>query len=248
MGFHIPPIMQRANPLEHRRKLTPAQPVMPLENPDPLMNIGRIPEYIYAPIDILDEDHQLLCSCRVVSYKNGNLQLDRIPGAMSLPVLPENMKVYASTYTKSLTSVFLKAKVRESTRVWLILKDIENKSKKNERQSFRQPMDVPAEIYLTAGHRNPQAIECTLKNISEGGACVTTDHEFNIDDSFTLRTELYPKSGHISFQSQVIRKIPKEHEGFEYGLIFAQITQQKKNYLLADLEAVREQVKKATYR
>ena len=67
MGFHIPPIIQRTNPLEHRRKITPTQPVIPLEHPDPLMNIGRIPEYIYAPIDILGEDHQLLCSCRVVS-------------------------------------------------------------------------------------------------------------------------------------------------------------------------------------
>lgn len=247
VGFHIHPVIPTRNRLAGRRTKSP-----PVSNPaprpggNPLLNTGPIEDFIHAPIDVLNMRRNLLCTCRPVKLRQYELILERVPGALSLPVLNPGTDVYIDGYTKDLTPIILKAQVHNSNRICLILGKISNELKENERASFRQPIRTPAELFKETDKNRKNSIPCVLKNISEGGACVVSEHDFELDAAVLLRVELYPKAGPISFSSQIIRKNPTD-KSIEYGLLFAQVDERKLNSLRWDMEEVRELIRKRTY-
>lgn len=197
-------------------------------------------------MDILGQDHNLICSCRAIQFQSYELEFDRLPGEIMLPIINTGSDVYVHGYTNDLRPILLKARVHASTHVRLTVGNIQNELNENNRSSFRQPLIVPAELYMEHDTQYKNKIPCMLRNISEGGACVTSDYIFEPDTRLLLKTELYPKAGVISFKSQIIRAIPC-NEGMEYGLIFAQVSQQKLNDLKYDLEEVRDRIHRKTY-
>ena len=105
-----------------------------------------------------------------------------------------------------------------------------------------------AELYKSSDRYMNTPEPCQLVNISTGGACVMTEKKYELEEDVLLRVELYPDAGTISFHGRIIRAILKEDGEYEYGIIFAQITQQKKHDLERDREELRRIMEASTYK
>lgn len=205
-------------------------------------------EHIKAPLDVMDENNKKLCSCRLKSYTQYSVILEHLPGELSLPILEERTNVCVRGYTNDLKSLDLQGIVGKSTRTELQVNRIKHRDYDDLRASFRQPVYAPAEIYKSKDINRNQPEPCQLLNISTGGACVQADKKYNIEDDIVLRVELYPGAGPISFKGRIIRVQKKPDESFEYGIIFAQLTAQKKHDLEHDTEELRRIMQAKTYK
>lgn len=203
---------------------------------------------INAPLDVFDMNHKKICSCRLKEYSTYSLRLERLPDDIALPILNERDQVQVKGYTKDLKTIDLQGIVHKSTRIELDVGHIKRNDYDDMRSSFRQPVYAPAEIYRASDANMNTPEPCQLLNISTGGACVLADKKYNIEDNIRLRVELYPGAGPISFKGKIIRAILKESKEYEYGIIFAQITQQKKHDLERDMEELRAIMERTTYK
>ena len=223
-----------------------AKPAMAEINDEPRPSVPI--ERVNAPLDVFDEDNRKKCSCRLKSYSAYEIVLERLPGEMSLPIFGERESVYVRGYTKDLRSLDLQGVVAKSTRLELRISRVKHRDYDDLRTSFRQPVYAPAEIYkgrdINRNHPDP----CQLVNISTGGACVSGDVRYNIEADVLLRVELYPGAGPLSFRGRVIRVQRKADGEYEYGIIFAQLTAQKKHDLERDMEELRDILKSKTYK
>lgn len=227
------------------RKSKPQQIITTVPKPE---RTSYAMDHIKAPLDVIDENNKKLCSCRLKSYTQYSVILERLPGELSLPILEERKNVCVRGYTNNLKSLDLQGIVGKSTRTELQVNRIKHRDYDDLRTSFRQPVYAPAEIYKSKDINRNQPEPGQLLNISTGGACVQADKKYNIEDDIVLRVELYPGAGPISFKGRIIRVQKKPDESFEYGIIFAQLTAQKKHDLEHDAEELRRIMQAKTYK
>lgn len=198
-----------------------------------------------ASLDILNQEDDFLFSARLVSFTPAELKFDRIPGMFSFPVLEVGSKVHIRGYVESQEPFKLEATVTHSSRLFLDVTDMEPIACEYRRESFRQPINMPAEIYDPEGTRMRKPQKCQLVDISINGACVTSDREYEIGQTVRLRVELYPKAGHISFIGEIMRIDPHLGDKKKYGILFAQMDRDKKQMLLTDIQEVQRRVNRS---
>ena len=173
---------------------------------------------------------------RITGYddEDDGLTLERLPGALSFKVLDLGASVLIRGCDEDMQPFILKGAVQESTRLVCRFKDVKVKPIQETRDSFRLAMRSPAELfYMTDSNRsNPE--ECTLVDISIGGACLESEYLHAEDEVLRLRVKL-EEYVPMEFLGEIIRVVEYRPGKFRYGFLFAQLKEAERTDLTRTL-------------
>lgn len=176
-------------------------------------------------IDVTLKDGDYLLTGRVLELTQTTATLGRLPGELSFKTCPLNAEVRLSGYDKRLVPIFLNAVVEESNRTVFKVKDMKAEVHDETRENFRLPPTAPAFLYRKDDdhYRHPE--DCQLVNISTGGCCVESEYVHSEDEVVRIRIKLeeYSPFNHIG---QIVRCTERNGK-FQYGILFAQLTEQE---------------------
>lgn len=175
-------------------------------------------------LDAASKDGELLLTGRIVERTSNSLTLGRLPGELSFKIITLNSTVYLNGYDKKLIPISLSATVEESTRTALKLKNLKVESHDESRDNFRLPYSAPISIYRRDDEqlRNPE--QCQLVNISTGGCCIQSEYVHMEDEVIRIHMKLEDYAP-MEFLGQVVRCSNQVRGVFNYGILFAQMTE-----------------------
>ena len=175
-------------------------------------NTGReaasdLPElYNGMTLDLETADGVHILTGRLTGYAPGDtaLSLERLPGGLSFHIRDVGTSVLVRGVTESMTQFFLKGVIQESTRLICRLKDVKVKTITEMRRDFRLRMGIPVTMFYQTDTTYSHPEECTLVDISTGGACIESEYLHAEDEESTRVVEYQPGK-------------------FRYGFLFAQL-------------------------
>lgn len=169
------------------------------------------------------EGEEILCG-RISGYTEGDttLTLERLPGGLSFKIRDIGTTVILRGYYENLSQFVMKGTIQESTRLVCRVKDVKMKPFPEQRQNFRLRTNCTAALYLPSdeGHSNPE--ECTLIDISTGGACLESEYLHGEDEVLRLKLKLEDYVP-MEFTGEIIRVVEMAPGKFRYGFLFAQL-------------------------
>ncbi len=112
----------------------------------------------------------------------------------------------------------------------------------NDRAFFRLETDLEASV-TTFGGFGAGEKPCRLLNISVGGACIRTEHQFYEKDKFLLKVKLLEERDPSIMFCQVLRIIEKEKGGNEYGCQFLELTESDQEKITQNIFAVQRKTR-----
>lgn len=191
-----------------------------------------------STLTVMHGDPPRLTEAILSGYTPDELFFTRVIGVTSLPVLQPGEVIRIQGMDEGFTQVTLKAKVKESTRVRLIVTDMELKEHDQRRNRVRENIIRPAEIYHLNDKylRNPEP--CQLRDITLDGARVISGYDYTVGEKVRFRVELYEKAGHISSVGEIVRSRPMADGLTEYGILFANLTKERRRLFTADIQEV----------
>lgn len=197
------------------------------------------------PVDILADYSDMLFSGKLEEYSREELVIGRIAGEMSFPVLDAGTRVLVRGYDTRMEPFSLRATVKKSTLTECEVHDLQLVVHSQRRKSVRYPLSPPADIYALTDTRLNDPQKCRLLNISTGGACIISVYSYDLGDTLKLRVKLIEKGGHTSsYPCQVVRVVLRPDGQYEYGLLFAQLKQEKMADLLRDIKTIQEEARR----
>lgn len=175
-------------------------------------------------LDVTSKDGEVLLTGRIVERTTGSLTLGRLPGELSFKILALNSSVNLNGYDKKLIPISLSAAIEESTRTALKVKNLKVESHAESRDNFRLPYSTPITIYRRDDEqlRNPE--HCQLINISTGGCCIQSEYVHMEDEVIRIHMKLDDYAP-LKFLGQVVRCSNQVRGLFNYGILFAQMTE-----------------------
>ena len=156
------------------------------------------------------------------SADKGTLSLDRLPGGLSFGIREVGSSVTVRGLREDLTPFFLRGTIQESTRLVCRLKDLKVKPIPEQRDNFRLLVSIPATMYYQADGKLSHPEECTLVDISTGGACIESEYLHAVDEVLRLKVKLFDYAP-MEFLGEVIRVTELSSGKFRYGFLFAQL-------------------------
>lgn len=177
-------------------------------------------------LDVATKEGGVQLIGRIVERDADSLTLGRLPGELSFKILTLNSTVYLNGYDKKLVPISLSATVEESTRTALKVKNLKVENHAEGRDNFRLPYSTPITIYRRDDEqlRNPE--HCQLVNISTGGCCIQSEYVHVEDEVIRIHMKLDDYAP-LKFLGQVVRCSNQVHGHFNYGILFAQLTEQE---------------------
>ena len=173
---------------------------------------------------------------RISGYtgRDRTMTLERLPRALSFRILNIGASVLLRVCDEEMQQFILKGTVQESTRLVCRFKDVKLKPIDETRESFRLPMRTSAELfYMTDDNRsNPE--ECTLVDISTGGACIESEYLHAEDEVLRLKVKLEDYLP-MEFVGEIIRVVEYRPGRFRYGFLFAQLREAERTDLTRTL-------------
>ena len=173
---------------------------------------------------------------RITGYVSGDtvMTLERLPRALSFRILDLGASMLLRVCDEEMQQFILKGTVQESTRLVCRFKDVKLKPIDETRESFRLPMRTSAELfYMTDDNRsNPE--ECTLVDISTGGACIESEYLHAEDEVLRLKVKLEDYVP-MEFVGEIIRVVEFRPGSFRYGFLFAQLREAERTDLTRTL-------------
>lgn len=102
------------------------------------------------------------------------------------------------------------------------------------RATFRMDVDLEAAV---SAMNQPQAPEeaCRLRNISTGGACISTAARHNVGDKLLMRVNLLPETECSRLVCQIVRINEHRYNYFEYGCRFLELEAADENRVLRSI-------------
>ncbi len=191
---------------------------------------GALPE-IFRGMTLIVEatDGQQILSGQVSEFDDDDrtLALERMPGGLSFKMREIGSTVMIRGIDESLMQFYLKGTVEESTRTAFRVKDVKIREVPKNRQNFRLEISSPVTMYCRTGEDQfgPQE-ECTLVDISIGGACVESEYLHMEDDVVRLKVKLLDYTP-MEFIGEVIRVTEVRPKVFRYGVLFAQLKEKE---------------------
>ena len=175
-------------------------------------------------LDAASREGEILLTGRIVERTADTLTLGRLPGELSFKILTLNSTVNLNGYDKKLIPISLSATVEESTRTALKVKNLKVESHNESRDNFRLPYSTPITIYRRDDEqlRNPE--QCQLVNISTGGCCIQSEYVHMEDEVIRIHIKLEDYAP-LKFLGQVVRCSNQVRGVFNYGILFAQLTE-----------------------
>lgn len=175
-------------------------------------------------LDVVTKEGERLFSGRITDRGGDALTLGRLPGELSFKIVTLNSTINLNGYDKKLIPISLSATVEESTRTALKVKNLKVENHSEERDNFRLPYSTPIEIYRYDDEqlRNPE--QCQLVNISTGGCCIQSEYVHMEDEVIRIHIKLEDYAP-LKFLGQVVRCSNLVRGKFNYGILFAQLTE-----------------------
>ena len=106
----------------------------------------------------------------------------------------------------------------------------------NARAFFRLTTDLDATVTTFRGLGGGEK-PCKLLNISVGGACIGSEHQYYKGDKFLLRVRLLEDRPESVMLCQVLRITEKENSRFEYGCQFLELTEEDQKTIAQNIFA-----------
>lgn len=197
-----------------------------------------------TPIEVMTEDGTVLFTGRPTAFDATQLLLERLPGALSLPILEEGLSIRLRGFSRAMEPLNFCGRVEQSGTVSCKVNQLQYIPYQNSRGSQRQPVKVNAQLYAVEDTRLDRPQPCQLVNISTGGACVTCACRYPEGKAVRLRMEMVRGEGYMSFVGQVVRAQEREEGGYEYGILFAQLRRSQINSLLKDIAEYQKETEK----
>lgn len=196
----------------------PEQPEQPFEQPAlPELNKGMT-------ISVTLPDGDQLLTGRLTSFTSRSLTIERLPRALSFRVCDKGESVYIRGCNQKLMPFVIQGTVEESTRTLFRMKDLKSLPLNEHRDNFRLILNSPASLYyLTDPHfQNPE--ECVLLDISVGGARIQSEFLHAEGEVLNLKVKLEDYVS-MDFLGEIIRVQELRSGAFQYGFLFAQLTE-----------------------
>ena len=196
----------------------PSQPVAkPSEPPMPDLTRGMT-------ISVTLSDGDQLLTGRLTSFNGRALSIERLPHALSFRTCEKGETVYIRGCNQKLMPFIIEGTVEESTRILFRMTDLKSLPLNENRDNFRLDLHSPASLYyLTDPHfQNPE--ECILVDISVGGACVQSEFLHAEGEVLNLKVKLEDYAT-MDFLGEIIRVKELRSGAFQYGFLFAQLTE-----------------------
>lgn len=190
---------------------------------------GLLPDmYNGMTLDLETAEGEHILTGRLSGYSQGDttLTLERQPGALSLATREMGTSVVVRGVSESLTQFFLRGTIQESNRLVCRVKDAKVKVISENRHDFRLQMGIPVALYQRSdtGLSNPE--ECTLVDISTGGACIESEYLHAQDEVLRLKVKLMDYAA-MDFVGEIIRVVEYQPGKFRYGFLFAQLAERE---------------------
>ena len=170
-----------------------------------------------------------LFSGRISGYADGDsvMTLERLPRALSFKILELGASVLLRGCDEEMQPFILKGTVQESTRLVCRFKDVKVKPIQESRENFRLPMRTDAELYSMSDDNRNRPEECTLVDISTGGACLESEYLHAEDEVLRLKIKLEDYVP-MEFVGEIIRVVEYRPGKFRYGFLFAQLKESER--------------------
>ena len=187
--------------------------------------VNELPElYNGLTLDLETTDGVHILTGRLTGYAPDDtaLSLERLPGGLSFSVRDVGTSVLVRGVTESMTQFFLKGTIQESSRLICRLKDVKVKSITEMRHDFRLRMGIPVTMFYQTDTTYSHPEECTLVDISTGGACIESEYLHAEDEVLRLKVKLMDYAP-MEFIGEIIRVVEYQPGKFRYGFLFAQL-------------------------
>lgn len=177
-------------------------------------------------LDVTTPEGAPLMAGRISDLGTSTLTLERLPGGLAFKLCSLDAAVCASGYDKRMVPISLRASVQDSTRTALKLKNIQLVTHPENREAFRLPLNIPTSLYRQDDEHYKVPEECTLVDLSTGGACIQSEYIHSEDEVLRMRVKLDDYTP-LSFVGQIVRCAEYAPGQFRYGLLFAQLTEEE---------------------
>ena len=174
-------------------------------------------------LDLILDDGQPLLTGQVVSADfPQEIVIDRLPGGLSFPISPEGTLVHIHGYTRQTVPFHLKATIKESSRIICKVENLELQTYVEGRQTFRLPLNVPVSLFYQHDKYMQNPEQCTLIDISTGGACIESEYIHAEGEVLRLKAQIEDYAP-MTFLGEIIRVDEPTPGIFRYGFLFAKL-------------------------
>lgn len=165
-----------------------------------------------------------LLTGRISGFSEGDawLTLERLPGGLSFKTRTPGTAVLLRGFDDSMAQFILKGTIQESTRLLCRVKDLKVRPIPEQRHDFRLHSVTPAALFYPKDEARANPEECTLVDISTGGACIESEFLHAEDEVLRLRVKLADYAA-MEFIGEIIRVVEYQPGRFRYGFLFAQL-------------------------
>lgn len=205
--------------------------------------LGRSDDYVYEPeesrgetlggfpglhngmtLDVETSDGSTLLNGQLTGYSEGDasLTLERLPGGLSFKTREPGTSVLIRGFDEKMAQFILRGTIQESTRLVCRVKDLKVKPIAEHRHDFRLQTSASAALYYPSDDARSNPEDCTLVDISVGGACLQSEYLHAEDEVLRLRVKLADYAP-MEFLGEIIRVVEYEPGKFRYGFLFAQL-------------------------
>lgn len=154
--------------------------------------------------------------------EKATLTLNRLPGGLSLGTKEIGTSVVVRGINDKMMPFTLDGTIQESSRVECKLKHVKTRNMPELRHDFRLHMGIPVTMYYQADEQLSAPEECTLVDISVGGACIESEFLHAEDEVLRLKVKLEDYAP-MEFLGEIIRVVEYTPGKFRYGFLFAQL-------------------------
>lgn len=165
-----------------------------------------------------------LLTGKLISLSSSGLALERLPHALSFKVCNKGERVFIRGCNQQLVPFIIQGTVEESTRTSFRLKDLKSVPLNEHRDNFRLSLNSPATLHYLTDDRFQNPESCVLLDISVGGARIQSEFLHAEGEALNLRVKLEDYAA-MEFLGEIIRVEEFPSGVFQYGFLFAQLTE-----------------------
>ncbi len=112
----------------------------------------------------------------------------------------------------------------------------------NDRACVRLATDLDATVSMFS-EQTMEETPCKILDISEGGCCISSGHQYQEGDQFLLKVQLDRNAPESAIYCQVLRAIETNSPGFHYGSQLVGLTEESREQIVQSLFAIRRREK-----
>lgn len=194
--------------------------------------------YTGLQVEVASPDGQLLFVAKLLGVRGGKAELHQRSGGDIEPAAEPAQVIIRGYSGKDKKAVYFEGVISpERERVWRV-EGLTLTKLSNERTFFRLDTNIDAQltpIGKTRGKPGP----CTMLNISVGGACFSTDAQYEIGNQMQLTVKLHPEWEPLVVFCQVVRIVTRGEGIYEYGCQFVDLKEadeEKLTQIIFDLQ------------